>query len=116
MTKKARIEELEKKCEELEESRNNLLQHFTTRLREMNKDREGARKGIQQLNDALNSIIIGLALDYEGKIKVKKDHMKLLETYSLRVTDDGENYIIEAIPKEEKDEGDMRDTTEAAEL
>ena len=99
-----RTKDLEAKYKDLEKSKKEMYTYFTKRINLLKKEIEDNKKGAVQLSDTLNSILIGVALDYDGEIKVPKNHMELLDMYDYKVTDDGENYYFRITPKGAEDD------------
>lgn len=100
MTKK----ELEAMLENSEQSKKEMFTHFNNRIAELKKEIENAKKGAMQLNDALNSILIGAAIDHDGLIKVPKNHMELLKLWEYEVKDNGTEYVFVIKPKLSEDD------------
>ena len=101
LTKNQKIKELQRKLKETEDNRHNMYIHFTEQLKKKNQELDEMRSGAMQLNSLVNAILIGVALDYDGKVTIPKDNLDRLNDYSLSVETDEENYYIEAILRAE---------------
>lgn len=111
MNTKARIDMLEKRNEELterlsklEENRKNMFIHLNNEIIAKDKELKEYEEGAKQLGDLFDSLLIGVALDYNGEIRVRRDSLKLLAEYeySLDITD--EEFVIKVQKREETDE------------
>ena len=100
MNTKARIDMLEKRNEELteklkqiEKNRYDMFVHLNNEVKQKMEELKEYEVGAQQIKDMMNSMLIGVALDYGGEIKVRRDHLKLLDEYMYATTYDKDNYI-----------------------
>lgn len=101
MNTKARIDALEKKNEELEEeikklkkNRKDMFIHLNNEVQQKEQELKDYEEGAEQLQNMVSSILIGVALDYGGEIKVRRDHLKLLEEYMSATTITEDSFIV----------------------
>lgn len=87
-------EELQKRVEELEYSRQNMFKHFTGRIRELKEQKESAVKGAVEVNNMINAILIAVARSNNGSFEFDKDYLTLLDKFDYRVSNEGEKYIV----------------------
>ena len=75
-----------------EKVRNLIIEN--TRIRQVSREKsEMERKGVQQISDMLNSILIAVAIEHGNSLRVPKDHLDLLDKYDFRAERDGDYYI-----------------------
>lgn len=101
MNTKARIDALEKKNEELEEeikklkkNRKDMFIHLNNEVQQKEQELKDYEEGAQQIQMLMNSILIGLALDYGGDIKIRRDHLELLDEYMIATTFNNDGYFV----------------------
>lgn len=111
MNTKARIDMLEKRNEELterlnklEENRKNMFIHLTNEIKGKDQELKEYEEGAKQLSDLNTALLIGVALDYGGEIRVKKDFLKLLDEYDSSVEVTETDYVFSISKKGEADE------------
>ena len=99
-----RKKELEELLAESERSKKEMFTHLFNKNASLRKELKEAKKGASQINAALNSILIGAALDHDNVIKVPKNHFTLLDLWDYEVADNGEEYVFTVTPKRAQDD------------
>jgi len=94
----------EELLEASERSKKEMFTHFTEKVASLREELKTARSGAGQINAALNSILIGAALDHDGTIVIPKNHFELLELWDYEVKDNGKEYVFTVTPKRTEDD------------
>lgn len=89
----AEIEKKDERIKALDESRNNVIESCKILNAEQKKKLRTIETGSKQISDICRSILVFLAKENGGEIRVPKNHLDITKGIAYEMTVDQENYI-----------------------